>query len=361
MDVEKIKKLRNDLKKGIVVLHGKEARYLVDLFYQIQDFRLGIDNRVRSIDKPVYYNSKGNKRQPTKAEKASYIPEPHEFLISVFEEFESFEKDIKDMLTSYVKSQQIWSWLSEVKGIGPILAAGLIAHIDITKCPTAGHIWSYAGLNPLQEWLAGQKRPFNASLKVICWKIGQSFVKQIGNPDAVYTHLYLKRKAYEEEKNVNGDYSDQAKTKLKKYNIGKTTDAWLWYSGCFTKETAIKIISIERDDEKQAIMDKYDLLLEGKKGDAKKEITKERTKEKAALQEEIKVEKREIMDTMVKKPGEGIQMLPPAHIQQRCERYATKIFLSHLHEVWYEMHFGEKPPAPYPIAILGHAHKIEPK
>ena len=50
--------------------------------------------------------------------------------------------------------------------------------------------------------------------------------------------------------------------------------------------------------------------------------------------------------------------LPPAHIQQRAERYAVKIFLSHLHEFWYEQHYGEKPPKPFAIEILGHAHQI---
>jgi hypothetical protein len=50
--------------------------------------------------------------------------------------------------------------------------------------------------------------------------------------------------------------------------------------------------------------------------------------------------------------------LPPAHIHARAKRYAVKLFLSHYHETAYIMQFGEKPPLPYPIAILGHAHKI---
>jgi hypothetical protein len=48
--------------------------------------------------------------------------------------------------------------------------------------------------------------------------------------------------------------------------------------------------------------------------------------------------------------------LPPGQIDARARRYAVKLFLSHLHEVWYKAHFGKAPPLPYPIAILGHAH-----
>jgi hypothetical protein len=51
--------------------------------------------------------------------------------------------------------------------------------------------------------------------------------------------------------------------------------------------------------------------------------------------------------------------LPPAHIHARARRYAVKLFLAHLHEEMYVQKFGVAPPLPYPIAHLGHAHKIE--
>ncbi len=52
-------------------------------------------------------------------------------------------------------------------------------------------------------------------------------------------------------------------------------------------------------------------------------------------------------------------MLSPAQIHARARRYAVKIFLSHLHEVMYKVTLGKKPPAPFAIAILGHAHVLE--
>ena len=54
--------------------------------------------------------------------------------------------------------------------------------------------------------------------------------------------------------------------------------------------------------------------------------------------------------------------LPPAQIQARSERWATKIFLSHYHEAAFVAAHGELPPMPFAIGRLGHApvHYIEP-
>lgn len=50
--------------------------------------------------------------------------------------------------------------------------------------------------------------------------------------------------------------------------------------------------------------------------------------------------------------------LPASNLDSQACRFATKIFLSHLHAVWFWDHFGAIPPKPFPIAILGHAHEI---
>ena len=117
-----------------------------------------------------------------------------------------------------------------ITGIGPVIAAGLIAHIDITKCKSAGQIWSYAGYNPTQVWEKHQKRPFNAALKLLCWKVGESFIKVSNNPKDFYGKLYKQRKEYEIKKNENLEYAEQATHKLATVKIGKDTEAYKWYS-----------------------------------------------------------------------------------------------------------------------------------
>jgi hypothetical protein len=52
--------------------------------------------------------------------------------------------------------------------------------------------------------------------------------------------------------------------------------------------------------------------------------------------------------------------LPPAHIHARARRYAVKLFLSHLHQVWYWHDFRCDAPKPYAFSHLGHAHLIDP-
>jgi hypothetical protein len=51
--------------------------------------------------------------------------------------------------------------------------------------------------------------------------------------------------------------------------------------------------------------------------------------------------------------------LPPGRLDLRARRWSVKIFLAHLHEEMWREHYGTEPPAPYPIAYLGHVHKIE--
>lgn len=264
IELEALNKLKRDIKNAGTTLSKEEARYLVDLYYQMQEYRKASDNQVCQLQK------EDNK-------------EPHETLAFFANNFRTLERNIKSVLQVYAESKPIGQWMLSICGIGPVISAGLMANIDITKVQTAGQIQAFAGLDPTREWHKGEKRPYNARLKTLCWKIGQCFIKVQNNEEDVYGKIFAIRKAYEIERNEKGELADQAKAKLERFNIKKTTDAYKWYS-------------------------------QGK--------------------------------------------LPPAHINQRASRYAVKIFLSHLFSVWYEMEHKEKPPKPYAIAILNHAHEI---
>jgi hypothetical protein len=191
----------------------------------------------------------------------------------------------------------------------------LSAHIDITKAPTVGHIWRFAGLDPTSRWEKGEKRPWNASLKVLCWKIGESFVKVSNHEKDFYGHLWRERKELETGKNENGDYVGQAREKLERFNIGKGTEAWLWYAGCLSREAAVEIRTSPA---------------EKRMGLTKK---------------------------LAGEPESGIRMLPPAHVHARSKRWVVKLFLAHWHHVAYELHYGTEPPKPYAITQLHHAHE----
>jgi hypothetical protein len=91
-------------------------------------------------------------------------------------------------------------------------------------------LWRFAGYDPAVKWEKKTKRPWNARLKVLGWKAGQSFVKSSGRQGSFYGPLYRERKLYEMERNERKEYADQAARALAEKNIGKDTEAYKWYS-----------------------------------------------------------------------------------------------------------------------------------
>ena len=262
MEIEPVGKLSKDIrvkmKDSGYILSRDEARFLVDAYYMMQENRIRADAQSRSMPE-----------------------EPHEVLVWLGAQNSTLENQVKWALDKYSAADELGEWARSIVGIGPVIAAGLLAHIDIEKAPTVGHIWRFAGLDPTSKWEKGKKRPWNAALKCLCWKSGESFVKVSGHEHDIYGKIYLQRKELEQAKNVAGDYREQAE--IGAARVGKNTDAYKHYAT-------------------------------GK--------------------------------------------LSPGHIHARAKRYAVKLFLSHYHERGYELKFGTKPPLPYPISILGHAHKI---
>ena len=260
MNLEPIMKLSKDLKAAAAQMSDDEARFLVDYYYIAQEDRKRSTNQVRALDE---------------------TKEPNAVISWLAAQSEALEEQIKKALDVYTKNHIMGSWMRQIVGIGPVISAGLLAHIDIEKAPTVGHIWRYAGLDPTSKWEKGQKRPWNAGLKTLCWKAGQSFMKFSGRDDCYYGHIYRERKNFEIARNERGDNKELAEQLKEK--VSKNTEAYKHFSN---------------------------------------------------------------------------GLLPPGQIDARARRYAVKLFLSHLHGAWYEAHFGTKPPLPYPIAHMGHAHFI---
>lgn len=204
LELESATRLTKDIKQAAKTLSSDEARYLVDAYYQLQGDRIRSDNQVRALQ-------------------AS--DEPHQTIAWLAANAGLLERNIKSALDAYSDAHVVGQWSKSIVGIGPVISAGLLAHIDITKAPTVGHIWRFAGLDPTVSWNKSEKRPWNASLKTLCWKIGESFVKVGAHEDDVYGKLYLQRKAREIALNDDHAFSEQAVAKLAKFKIGKTTEA----------------------------------------------------------------------------------------------------------------------------------------
>lgn len=354
-----VAKLQTAARKAAGDLSRDAARSLVDMYYRWQHERISMNNQIRA--------------QLQGMDGA----EPGESLL-VIEHFGAqvakLEKQMVALLGAWAEKRAEGEWALSQTGIGPIIAAGLSAHIDITRAPTVGHIWRFAGLDPTVKWLGQKgarelldqvtdegwyaafmqddgeitaayamtdielaeldaglaegkrhelttdqillasrltnrkfgnlvriakddegritrksmlsalaKRPWNASLKVLCWKMGDSFVKVSNNPHAFYGVIYRERKVLEVERNDAGLFADQARETLEAKRITDPVTRSIYEAG----------------------------------------------------------------------------KLPPGRLDLRARRYAVKLFLAHWHEAAYIDHYGEKPPLPYPIAHLGHTHVIE--
>lgn len=184
-------------------LDRKQLRYMIDRYYQVQKHRLAIGGQIRAMEE--------SKDDTTALEGFSA-------------QFSGLENDIAKYIGKEVKNHVMWEYLKETKGIGPILAAGLLATLDIDNTKHASSFWRYAGLDVAedgrgrsrrkehltdQEYTDGEGKTkmkkgitFNPFLKSICWKIGESFIKVKGEHREIYDNarIYYDKKFKKEEK-----------------------------------------------------------------------------------------------------------------------------------------------------------------
>lgn len=204
------KRLNKDLREAARTLGPDEARFLVDLYYTVQKNRIRVFHQLSQLVK---------------------AGEPSGFLLHFFNTFSMIEAQIKAGLDLHSKNSDLGRWCNSIVGIGPVITSGLMAHIDITRCNTAGKLWRFAGLDPTCKWEKGKKRPWNATLKTLAvYKMGESFIKTRKSKESFYGPIYFERKQIEQRKNEAGDFADQAAQILAEKRIGKDTDAYKFYS-----------------------------------------------------------------------------------------------------------------------------------
>lgn len=250
----------------------RRIRSLVETYYDLQDVRIRTDHRIQNYaeaealvgilgeeaveklvmcgDKNVSYKAAIREYKGKDSERREEFQTIYDLAVAKLESedkhkkvndlMEQSEKLLKTQIMAEIKEHPLWSeWLSKVYGIGPIIAGGLLAWVNIKKCPHAGNLIKYAGLavvvdsyecvNCLKKFspdeipsfkeraeqgLAegparcpncpetflrilghadrrqkGQVAGYNPKLKVLFWKAGQSFVK-CSSEKSGYRRLY---------------------------------------------------------------------------------------------------------------------------------------------------------------------------
>lgn len=273
--------------------------------------------------------------------------EPHALIAWIGDQMQRYEADIKLALGEFAASYRVGKWLQSIYGIGPVLSAAVLCHLDIRNAPTVGHWWAFAGLDPNRHWISrkeadvivrevlkaedvkvptlqtvggvaiktGQKpdrllkiattkpdkttkeltaktlasavskRPWNAKLKaVLVYRMGECFVKFQNRPDCQYGKLLAFKKAELIAQNEAGKFKDFADRELK-----------------------------ERG-EKMAHTERIKHWREGK--------------------------------------------LSPGHIHDRARRWVVKLFMAHIHRAMHLDFYGKEPPKPFILTTPNHTHEI---
>lgn len=196
--IESVQRMKRDLRASAKLMTETEARFLVDFYYMTQKNRIRAAHQIRT---------------------ALVAEEPCQLLEWVFNQFDTVEKGIKSALKVYALSKEEGKWAMSIHGIGPVITAGLMAHIDVSKAKTAGAVWRFAGMDPTVTWGVGEKRPWNASLKRLCFLIGDSFMKHRNSDKDIYGKFYEERKKQEIERNDQKLFREQAEKQLTTKNI----------------------------------------------------------------------------------------------------------------------------------------------
>jgi len=177
-------------------------RAIIEDYYDIQKLRIEVENQIRAIQQE---KAKGNE---------SFL---REFVLPRLKEI---EKETNKVVAKDIESEPMWNyWLKNIKGIGPIMAGGLLAWLgDLDRFGTISKLWAYCGLHVGEDGNAvkrakGIKSNWNTRLKCHCWKIGEQFVKAKGGYRELYDQF---RKEYDEKYSKKVYKLDKNGKKVKK-------------------------------------------------------------------------------------------------------------------------------------------------
>lgn len=128
---EPLIRLGKDIKKAAEGLNARNARWLVDMYYTIQQKRIRAEQQDKS-------HGEGG--------------EPQKLISWVFLSMERFEQAMAGALDSFSMSYRVGQWMQSQTGVGKVIAAALLCHFDIRQAPTVGHWWRYCGADGSCLW-----------------------------------------------------------------------------------------------------------------------------------------------------------------------------------------------------------------
>ena len=313
---ESVEKLSTDLKRKAQGLSKREARFLVDTYHQMQDQRIRSGNQLMAIGDD----------------------QPNEILHWLMEQNHLLESRVKAALKIYAEAHLIGQWMLDITGVGPVITASMLAYIDIERAPTVGHIWRFAGLDPSQKWLGTDKAK---KLVKETWPRGEEMTPEIALAIQDGSGVHGEKILIQIE---DGATREEIEKFLARRHWNANLKKVCWQLGQSFKYTCNSEASF------------YGPFYKARK--AREQMINARGGFSETASQELKIKR--YGKTTAAYKAYAIGKLPDARIQARACRWTTKLFLSHLHHVWYLHHYNEEPPKPYAMAMLEHGHYIAP-
>jgi Transposase IS116/IS110/IS902 family len=293
------------------------VRNMVEIYYDSQQFRMRTVSRLK------------------KSSNDESFKEICEETIAVYLKQETrIAARLKTEMQSHIMSQ----WLYANYGIGPILAAGLVAYVDeIERFGTVSKLWKYAGMSTID----------------VCQDCGKRIIEDGARGAWI---LHLADRLFEQ--------SQKNKDKKKK----------MTHSECIEKATSR--VCLCPNPTKKTMADRRvigqmleynpkfknlcfligDQFIRQMRSPYRKKFDEYKLdySTRPDLKAEIEERKRAPKDENDKFAVKGT-----ARVHSMARRKAVKLFLSHFWQTWREV-LGLPAPEPYAIAHLGHVDKIPP-
>lgn len=301
---------------------------LVKIYYDSQDFRKSAANRLRP-----YINEEET------IEDLLIILENDEIVfnepfqqtcLSMIKDYSRIEKRIALIINNQITAYPIHEWLISHKGIGPMLAGGLIGYIeDISRFDKVTNLWAYAGMGVIEVCETCKKKHIHAGSK------------------GAWIQNYAARL-----KEQNDKVKDASKKK-------KNAD--------FIKEAESKVCHCETPNIRRMSQRRIQGYLLDYNPDFKQlcflvgdQFIKQRESPYRKLYDQFRLEYENRPDLMKERDErKGGNSKGTGHINDMARRKTVKIFLSHLWEEWRTLE-GLPTPEPYSFSVLGHTDKIKP-
>lgn len=115
-------------------------RTIVRTMYDFQAQRVRMANRLKK---------KKDGSDQANAEEMNLEDESIGVIVDVWKDCQESEKKLAKAVQAELKDVPIYrDWLKDIKGVGPLMAAVIIAEYDIEKATTVSKMWQFTGLNP---------------------------------------------------------------------------------------------------------------------------------------------------------------------------------------------------------------------